>query len=209
MNDNAITVRSSVTHSDRGRSDAWFAPFGAYSHELATEVEISRISNAAAPGEGKWLHDQIGGTFAVFIIHRIKIDKIKFGPKASIATKIEDYSNKHFNESKTDSIELHFHDLPVAEVKVHKSPLDSLEIGGKGITECHCAVIYLRNKMQFRKLSCSCDECINSDFRDNWPHTKYCGKWICTKPSKYPKCSDAKHVPKQKRIRGTTTRGDL
>ena len=75
-------------YSDRGSSNIWCAPFIAYGCELATEFDISIQLNTTAAGEGKWLHDQIGGVFAEFIIHSVKIGHLKFGPDESIAGKI-------------------------------------------------------------------------------------------------------------------------
>ena len=195
----AVTFKSKIIYSDRGRSDIWCAPFVAYGCELSTEFDISLQLNTTASGEGKWLHDQIGGTFADFIIHCVKVGKLKFRPNESIAAKIVEYSNQHFNKSKTDSIHRYFYELPVQDIKVHTSPVDSLQIGDSGISDYHCAVIHPNNKIKFRKQSCFCEKSINSDFKDDCDHTEYCGKWIPTTPSKYPKYSEAKHMPKQKK----------
>ena len=133
--------------------------------ELATEFNISICINTTASGEGKWLHDQIGGTFSDFIIHCIKVGKLKFGPNESIAGKIVSYSNAHFNKSKTDTIDRYFYELPVADVKVHSSAVKSLKIGNSGISDYHSAIIHPRNIMHFKKQSCFCEKSINTDFK--------------------------------------------
>ena len=92
----------------------------------------------------------------------------------------------------------YFYELSVKDSKYHASPVNSFKIGDSGISNYDCAVIHPGNKMQFRKTSCFCNKSIASDFRENCNHTEYCGKWIPTKASKYPKHSEAVHTPKKK-----------
>ena len=192
---------TSIIYSDRGRSDVWCAPFIAYACELANVFGITIQANTTASGEGKWMCDQIGGTASKYIQHAVKVGKIKFGPRDSVAGKIAAHCNEYFSTSKTDSIKRCFYELDVKDVKVHTSPVKSLKIGDGGISNYHCGVITPGNKVSFRKQSCFCTESIESKFDKDCPHTKYCGGWINTKISSYPKYADAVHKPKQKQKR--------
>lgn len=177
------------------------APFHAYACELANHFGITIQCNTTASGEGKWLCDQIGGTVSQYIQHGVKTGKIKIGNGQSAAAMIAAYGNEHFRTSKTDSIKRYFYELDVKDIKVHSSPVKSLSIGDGGISDYHCSVIKPGNNVWFRKYSCFCNESIESKFANDCNHTKYCGKWIKTDISSYPKYAEAVHKPKQKKQR--------
>ena len=187
-----------ILYGDRGRGDQWNAPFHGYACELANKFGITIQTNTTASGEGKWLCDQIGGTVSKFILYAVKTGSIKFYAGQSIAATIVSYCNENFRTSKTDSINRYFYELKESDVKVHSSPVKSLEIGNSGISDYHCSVVHPGNKLSFRKQSCFCDECISSNFNGDCNQIRYCGKWIPTKLSKYPKYADAVHTPKKK-----------
>ena len=169
---------------------------------MANDFDIIIQPNTTASGEGKWIHDQVGGTVAQFIQHAVKIGNIKFGPNDSPSSKIVSHCNQYFKNSQTDTIERHFHVLDKAVIKRHASPVDSLEIGDnkRGISEYHCAAIKPGNKVMFRKQSCFCNDTLRSDFSNDC-HREYCGKWESTTISKYPKYADAVHKPKPKKTK--------
>ena len=200
MENCAIEFKTNIIFGDRGRKDIWCAPFMAYACELANHFNIIIQPNTTASGEGKWLHDQVGGTVAQFIQHAVKIGRIKFGPNDSPASKIVSHCNQHFKKSQTDTIDRCFYILETDAIKRHPSPVNSLEIGDSkaGISDYHCAVIKPGNKVMFRKQSCFCTETLASNFGNNC-HEQYCGKWESTALSQYPKYADAVHTPKLKK----------
>ena len=191
----------SILYTDRGRGDQWNAPFTAYACELANIFDITIQMNTTASGEGKWMCDQIGGTASKYIQHAVKTGKIKFVQGQSVAAKIAAHCNEHFRISKTDSIKRYFYELDVKDVKIHTSPVKSLSIGDGGISDYHCNVIRPGNQVSFKKYSCFCNDSIESKFCNNCDHIKYCGKWIKTDISSYPKYAEAVHKPKQKKKR--------
>ena len=96
---------------------------------------------------------------------------------------IVSYCNQYFRTSKTDGIDRYFYKLDKSDVKVHTSPVDSLDIGDGAISDYHCGVIQPGNKMSFRKKYCFCAQSLESKFADDCPPMKYCGKLMQTKPS--------------------------
>ena len=203
---NLKLVRRSDADSPRATPYRFFtqfvcAPFIAYSCELANENNITIQLNTTASGHGKWMHDQLGATVSKFIRNAIATNKIKFKPNESIARKIVEYLNIHFKTSKDDTITHYFYEIPVSDVKVHASPVNALKIGNEGISEYHCCIIKLGNAIKFRRYSCMCGSCINTDFGTDCPQSKYCGRWFDCIPSKYPKYAEAKHNPKKKQAK--------
>ena len=80
----------------------------------------------------------------------ISTNKIKFKPNESIAGKIVEYLNIHFRSSQDDAITRYFYELPVADVKVHPSLIDTLKTDDERISEYQSCLIKPGNKIKFR-----------------------------------------------------------
>ena len=125
--------------------------------ELGNEFGITIQLNTTAAGED-------GCVIKLVVQHAVKLNLIRLGARDSIARNVVDYCNVHFRISKKDTIERYFYELDEKEIKVHQSPIKSLELGDCGISEYHCGVIKQGNKASFKKQSCFCNESIESNF---------------------------------------------
>ena len=186
-----IILKTNIIFSDRGPTDIWCAPFMAYACEIVNETGVALQPNTSGAGHGKWVYDAVGGCMAVYGQNGVRVGNIKFIPGKSIAGTMVEHYNANFTDPADGEITRHFHELHAADITVHKSPVDSLDINGGGITEYHCCLISINNQIKFRRTSCFCDKCINSDFGIDCDEIGYCGKWRDTKISKYPSYSEA------------------
>ena len=179
-----------VLWSDRGPSDFWCAPSHTFMCDLATKHSIKIIANTTAAGHSKWTHDQIGGTVTTFLSRSLNSGQLKINSNSTKSSQVVLYLNQHFNQSHNNSITRYFHEIPISDVYIGDSPVNSLNIPskyGKGIKTYHCALIVPNStQIKYRICSCYCDQCQNSEFNTTCNQRSFCGRWISINIQKHP-----------------------